>query len=240
MIEYDSAADQIYGFNNTSSGFQFSTFAVTNAGFIYKTNRTGLISGFNADIKRAGSRLYGSSGQVVDPRNGILLTNLAATMTATAVEPVDSDSQLYFATKTPYTIRTLNLTNFARLATNTLTGLSGDVRSLVRWGVDGLAMHTTGGQIVILRSSLIPAPMGQDTDGDGMPDGWESRFGLNPYDSVDAGLDLDLDGFSNLAEYLGRHGSLQRPKHTAHQKSFASKHQSCDSVWFCCRSHIQS
>ena len=202
VIAYDSSAEQVYGFNSSSTMFQLSTFAATAAGFNYITNRTGLISGFNADIKHAGNRLYGSSGQVVDPRSGILLTNLATTMTATAVEPVEADNRLYFATKTPFTIRALNLTNFARLATNTLSGLSGEVRSLVRWGVDGLAMHTTGGQILILRSSLIPAPTGQDTDGDGMPDDWESRFGTSPYDGVDAALDLDGDGLSNLAEYL--------------------------------------
>lgn len=41
-----------------------------------------------------------------------------------------------------------------------------------------------------------------DTDGDGMPDAWEERYGLNPRDPTDAGLDKDNDGFSNLQEYL--------------------------------------
>jgi parallel beta-helix repeat protein len=39
-----------------------------------------------------------------------------------------------------------------------------------------------------------------DTDGDGMPDGWEVQYGLNP--SVDdANSDLDGDGFTNIIEY---------------------------------------
>ncbi len=33
-----------------------------------------------------------------------------------------------------------------------------------------------------------------DTDGDGMWDGWEVWFGLNPLDPFDAGVDYDLDG----------------------------------------------
>jgi hypothetical protein len=40
-----------------------------------------------------------------------------------------------------------------------------------------------------------------DTDDDGMPDTWESRYGLNPYDASDANNDPDEDGLTNLEEY---------------------------------------
>lgn len=41
-----------------------------------------------------------------------------------------------------------------------------------------------------------------DTDNDGMPDTWETAYGLNPSDSSDASLDADDDGLTNLQEYL--------------------------------------
>jgi pectate lyase len=41
-----------------------------------------------------------------------------------------------------------------------------------------------------------------DTDGDGMPDDWERRFGLNPNDASDGKLDANDDGYTNIEEYL--------------------------------------
>ena len=44
-----------------------------------------------------------------------------------------------------------------------------------------------------------------DLDGDGMPNSWEIRYGLDPRDPSDADLDSDGDGLTNLREYrLGR------------------------------------
>jgi hypothetical protein len=44
-------------------------------------------------------------------------------------------------------------------------------------------------------------PGNPDTDGDGMPDGWEVQYGLNPL-ADDANDDADGDGVANLQEYL--------------------------------------
>jgi hypothetical protein len=41
-----------------------------------------------------------------------------------------------------------------------------------------------------------------DSDGDGMPDWWEKKYGLDPRDPSDAAKDLDKDGYTNLEEYL--------------------------------------
>jgi PKD repeat protein len=41
-----------------------------------------------------------------------------------------------------------------------------------------------------------------DDDNDGMPDVWETTYGLNPLNAEDANLDSDGDGLTNLQEYL--------------------------------------
>lgn len=47
--------------------------------------------------------------------------------------------------------------------------------------------------------STTPPP---DSDGDGMPDKWEKRNGLNPRDPADGSADKDRDGYTNVEEYL--------------------------------------
>ncbi len=41
-----------------------------------------------------------------------------------------------------------------------------------------------------------------DTDLDGMPDKWESYYGLNPNDISDQNADIDGDGYTNIEEYI--------------------------------------
>ncbi|AKJ65201.1 hypothetical protein [Kiritimatiella glycovorans] len=41
-----------------------------------------------------------------------------------------------------------------------------------------------------------------DSDGDGMPDGWEVQYGFNPLYYADGGFDYDSDGLINADEYL--------------------------------------
>ena len=57
-----------------------------------------------------------------------------------------------------------------------------------------------------LKSTVAP----KDSDGDGMPDNWERRHRLNPFDPSDANLDKDRDGYTNIEEYLNRTDPTKR------------------------------
>ena len=46
------------------------------------------------------------------------------------------------------------------------------------------------------------APPDLDSDGDGIPDWWEIKYGLNPHDPADAAQDKNGDGYTNLEKYL--------------------------------------
>jgi len=71
-----------------------------------------------------------------------------------------------------------------------------------------LKEDTDGDKLSNLHEWLIGTnPLDNDTDHDGMPDGWEVKYNLNPLEN-DASEDADGDGLSNLDEY--RYGTDPR------------------------------
>src|SRR5262245_7857819 len=76
----------------------------------------------------------------------------------------------------------------------------GFVLSLLALALTG-ATHTSARSLHQQEVPLAAAPIVVDSDGDGMPDDWETFFGLNPHDPSDAAADPDHDGLSNLQEY---------------------------------------
>jgi hypothetical protein len=68
------------------------------------------------------------------------------------------------------------------------------------------AIHE-GGYSVVVSNSLgfavsEPATLTLDSDGDGLPDSWETVHGLAPNDPRDVDADADQDGLGNRQEYL--------------------------------------
>ncbi len=78
--------------------------------------------------------------------------------------------------------------------TTTLNGILAGTYSLTARATDNRNFVTT--------SSPVSLVVLADTDGDGMPDVYETVNGLNPNDPADAALDSDGDGQTNLQEFL--------------------------------------
>lgn len=52
-----------------------------------------------------------------------------------------------------------------------------------------------------------------DADHDGLPNDWETKFGLNPNDPSDAAKDVDGDGFTNLEEFTANTDPKDKASH---------------------------
>jgi len=82
----------------------------------------------------------------------------------------------------------------ATVPASDLPAATGIFEPAVQYTADGLRALI----VQTLRISLVS----HDADLDGLPDAWETQFGLNPNDPADAAADADGDGASNLQEYF--------------------------------------
>ena len=76
-------------------------------------------------------------------------------------------------------------------------GVWGDETGVMSW-TDTTAMVASRFYKVV---RIVPTA-DSDWDGDGIPDPWETDYGLNPFDARDASIDPDEDGADNLTEFL--------------------------------------
>jgi len=69
----------------------------------------------------------------------------------------------------------------------------------------------SAGQEVVKKSSA-------DFDNDGLPNDWETKYGLNPNDASDADKDPDGDGFTNAEEYAAKTDPTDKNSHPDYSK----------------------
>jgi hypothetical protein len=156
----------------------------------------GMINGFDRDMRCSGSRVFTAGGRVFDPETSTLIGTVAY---PGLVAPDSGDARAFYLTGSgaAYTLACMDFTNLQLVSTLIISNVVGTPTSLVRWGTDGLAFRTTGGQLFLVRTTLA-----DDRDKDGLADSWELvHFGSLNAPNGNPGDDPDQDGFSNVDEY---------------------------------------
>ena len=155
----------------------------------------GLISGWDLDMRCDGGLVFTAGGRIFDPE---IKTNIATVPYGGLVAPDANGVRGFYlnGSGTNYNLVCLNFTNQQLVGSIAFTNISGSPTSLIRWGTDGLAFRTTGGQVFVVRTT-----MADDRNQNGLADSWE----LEHFHSLNApgggpNDDPDHDGFTNLQE----------------------------------------
>jgi uncharacterized repeat protein (TIGR01451 family) len=165
---------------------------------------TGLINGFDHSIKFDAGRLYTAGGRVIDTEARLVITNLPYNGLAC---PDSRDGRVFYLTVAGSvgTLHAVNLSNFVETGNVTIPNVQGTASSLIRWGADGLAFRTTGGQLFLARTTFA-----DDRNNNGLPDSWELQY-FGSLSAPNNGMndDPDGDGFTNIQEYRAGLNPLQ-------------------------------
>lgn len=170
VIEYSAGPETMYGLNTETTEFALRKMAVSNLG-VSVTQTTGNIApGFGGNIQFAGGRIYLNTGQVVNPDAPSLAGTFQNISFGHLVEPDPSVGRAFFINGTDFPdssvstvqIRAFDINTFIPVGSMSVSGVRGKVRTMIRWGANGLAFCTSGGQIFLIQSSLVastqPAP----------------------------------------------------------------------------------
>ncbi|MCI0744751.1 MAG: hypothetical protein L0Y58_05020 [Verrucomicrobia subdivision 3 bacterium] len=161
--------------------------------------RNTLINTFDRDIEFDAGRLFVSTGRVIDPEAKAVLGDIPY---SGLVIPDAGAGRVFYLSGSGanWRLRAFHITNLTEMGAVQMPDVIGTPTSLIRWGRDGLAFRTSGGQIFIIRTTLA-----DDLDADGMADSWEAEFfGGTSMPGGGAGEDYDGDRVSNGNEFVAQ------------------------------------
>ena len=147
-----ASANRMFGYFNEISSFDFVRWNVSNSG-VNGGDIVHPMSGFGINIKYDAGRIYATNGQVFDPETLVQLGRFPGGLFV----PDGAIKRVFVLTQsgTTATIKAYDTTTFLEVGSLTVAGLSGSAGSLIRWGTDGLAFRTSGGQVFIVRAPIV-------------------------------------------------------------------------------------
>jgi sugar lactone lactonase YvrE len=161
-IEFSASPSVLYGYNGDSTEFGFRRMAVASCGVVVVGNVQNLFSGFGSDFKVDNGVAYSSTGRALDPEALSLRGTFSlASPNSVFAGPflVASDAKAgrvyYLGNDGGFVLRVFDNKTFLQVGELRLPSVTGTASSLVRWGADGLAFRTNGGQVYLLRHPLI-------------------------------------------------------------------------------------
>ncbi len=198
---------------NTHDGFNAGAVGNTDRSLGLGKDKTGCFT--TKFVNNTGSKLteielyydmecnWVSKGKIVDKLFGQISTNGTTWISLPQLDCAVSNSSPTITTDTWLTDAQMDAQKLSKRNIGGIIPLPATLPSIavgqnfyIRWVTDS---DNTRDTMTYGIDNLRAGP--KDSDRDGMPDVWENANGLNPTNSLDALLDADNDGLTNLQEY---------------------------------------
>jgi hypothetical protein len=160
-LQWGSDATALYAANNEDTGFDFYTLTVSPSGVVFGNDYGGDFSQFFIHIHYdQGTKLvYADDGHVVVPSTGLPGGLFAA---SGLMVPDSTLNRAFFLGQTQsqvgsnnFTTESFDLTHFTPVNSITISNVQGNPLRLIRWGTDGLAFNSSGGQIILISGTFV-------------------------------------------------------------------------------------
>jgi uncharacterized repeat protein (TIGR01451 family) len=152
-------ADSSILFAHNSGAVGFLRLQVDNQGVTFLDSDSALLGNFNGiGLEYAQGNLYSTAGPVIDPLAEVAIGRVPGITNSAAMLFDPSTRRLFYLQMgaSNYVLQAFEAGSFLPLGNLSIPGVLGTPSSLIRWGADGLAFRTSGDQLFILRTSLVP------------------------------------------------------------------------------------
>jgi hypothetical protein len=156
-LQWGADATALFAANSESTGFDFYTLSVTSSGVALSHDSSSVFSSFSNRIHfDSGTKLvYANDGHIVNPTTG---TSVGTFNTSGLMVPDSNLNKAFFLTgigTSTITITSYDLTLFTKIDSITVNSVVGSPLRLIRWGQNGLAFNTDGGQIFLIGGNFV-------------------------------------------------------------------------------------
>jgi len=168
VFQFGSSSN-LYTYNNETTEFSFIRSRVSSEGVVYEDLLGSLISGF-VGFHAAGGLIYAANGQVANPTIPSMIGFFpipdfnSIFSYRPLVLPDLGNNRVFFIVQSgaDFELRAYEADSFALAGRVAIQALNGVPTNLRRWGTNGLAFRSTGGQIVLIQTDLLPSPAAAD------------------------------------------------------------------------------
>jgi hypothetical protein len=163
-INFLTTAQKLYGFDTGTTAHGIFELAVNASGVTISNAASLPLSTFQKLVEPGGTRVYTSEGYIIDPATLTVVGgfSLFGNDPTHLVRPDPASGRVFFLNQNASSLGSplwaYDMTTFERVGSTNIPISSSPafLTSLVRWGANGLAFLSSGKEMFVIRTSLIP------------------------------------------------------------------------------------